>query len=65
MTIRDSALRNGYSAYHGGNLYLGKTNVTLENTEIYAGVAVNRGGNIYGTSDWWNWYSKNEWRKLF
>jgi len=50
MTIRDSALRNGYSAYHGGNLYLGKTNVTLENTEIYAGVAVNRGGNIYGTS---------------
>ena len=50
MSIRDSVLRNGYSAYHGGNLYVGKANATLENTEICAGAACNRGGNIYGAT---------------
>jgi len=50
MTIRNSVLRNGYSAYHGGNLYVGKADATVENTEICAGAAYNRGGNIYGAT---------------
>ena len=50
MTIRNSVLRNGYSAYHGGNLYVGKADAIVENTEICAGAAWNRGGNIYGAT---------------
>ena len=50
VTIKNSTIANGYSTYHGGNLYIGKAAVSVENTEIYSGVAGVRGGNIYGSS---------------
>ena len=50
LTVKDSTIRNGYSAYLGGNLFIGNGSVVAENTEIYAGVAANRGGNIYGST---------------
>ncbi|MBR4863324.1 MAG: DUF4886 domain-containing protein [Oscillospiraceae bacterium] len=51
MTVKDSVIRNGWTAYHGGNIYIGAADVVLENTVIEAGVAKNRGGNIYGATD--------------
>ena len=50
LTVKDSTIRNGYSAYLGGNLFIGNGSVVAENTEIYAGVAANRGGNVYGST---------------
>ena len=50
MTIKDSTVRNGYSTYYGGNIYIGTGSASVENVEIYDGVAANRGGNIYGSS---------------
>ena len=50
VTIQDSTVRNGWAAYHGGNIYQGSGTLALENTKIEAGVAKNRGNNIYGGS---------------
>lgn len=51
LNIKNSTLRNGYSNFHGGNLYMGTSSGTMENTVVEAGVAGNRGGNIYGSSN--------------
>ncbi len=48
MTVRNSTIRNGYADSHGGNIYMGTSSGTVINTEIFSGVAANRGNNIYG-----------------
>ena len=48
VSIKDSTVRNGWTAYRGGNIYLGTATATIENTKIEAGVAKNRGSNLYG-----------------
>ena len=48
VAIQNSTVRNGWSATSGGNIYLGTANATIENTKIEAGVAKNRGNNLYG-----------------
>ena len=48
-SIKNSTIRNGYSAYHGGNVYLSGS-CTIENTVLEAGVAGSRGNNFYGTT---------------
>lgn len=50
VTVKDSIVRNGYAGNHGGNLYMGTASGIVENTEIFAGVAANRGNNIYGSA---------------
>ena len=50
LTLKDSTLHNGYSNYHGGNLYIGTGSAVIENTQITAGVARSRGNNIYGST---------------
>ena len=51
MTLKDSTVRNGWSAKYGGNIYLGKATAAIENTKIEAGTALNRGYNLYGSTD--------------
>ena len=48
VTMKDSTIRNGWAYYHGGNVYLGTAHTTIENCKIEAGVARNRGSNLYG-----------------
>ena len=50
MTMKDSILHNGYANYHGGNPYIGTGSAVIENSQITAGVAKNRGNNIYGST---------------
>ena len=50
MTAKDSTVRNGWAAYHGGNIMISDGTATLENTKVEDGVAKNRGGNIYGAT---------------
>ncbi|MBR4864046.1 MAG: DUF4886 domain-containing protein [Oscillospiraceae bacterium] len=50
LTVKDSTLHNGYSNYHGGNLYIGNGSAVIENTQITAGVARTRGNNVYGST---------------
>ncbi len=50
VTVTDSTIRNGYSNYHGGNIYIGTAAITVENSKIEAGVARVRGNNIYGST---------------
>ena len=50
MTARNSVIRNGWASYHGGNITISDGTATLENTKVEAGVAKNRGGNIYGAT---------------
>ena len=48
VTVKDSTIRNGWSANSGGNIYFGTATATIENTKIEAGVARVRGNNLYG-----------------
>ena len=50
MTAKNSTIRNGFAAYHGGNLMLSESTCILENTLVEAGVSQARGGNIYGAT---------------
>jgi len=50
VSIKDSTVRNGWTANSGGNIFLGTTTVVIENTKIEAGVAKNRGNNLYASS---------------
>ena len=50
LHMKDSTVRNGYSNYHGGNIYMGTASGVVENTVIEAGVAGNRGNNLYGAT---------------
>ena len=47
VAFQDSTVRNGWAAYCGGNIGFGTTTATIENTKIEAGVAKNRGNNLY------------------
>ena len=47
VTIRDTVIRNGYSAKTGGNVYFGTGEQLLENTTITGGVSATRAGNLY------------------
>ncbi len=50
MNVKNSTIRNGYSNYHGGNIYIGTASATLESTVLEAGAAANRGNNLYGAT---------------
>ena len=50
VSIKDSTIRNGWTATSGGNLFLGTTTAVIENTKLEAGVAKNRGNNLYASS---------------
>jgi len=50
LNLKNSTLRNGYSNYHGGNIYMGTSSGIIENTVIEAGVAAARGNNVYGST---------------
>jgi len=50
VTIKDSTINNGYTAAHGGNLFVGTAYLTIENSEIFNGVAAGRGNNLYGAT---------------
>ena len=50
VTVKDSTVRNGWTATSGGNLFLGTTTAVIENTKLEAGVAKNRGNNLYASS---------------
>ena len=50
VSIKDSTIRNGWTANSGGNIFLGTTTVVIENTKIEAGVAKNRGNNLYAST---------------
>ena len=51
VTIKDSILRNGFSATYGGNLALGTSaTCTMENTQLLSGVAQSYGNNFYGST---------------
>ena len=50
LLLKDSTVRNGYSKYHGGNLYFGSAYGTIENSVIEAGVARVRGANLYAAT---------------
>ena len=50
LNLKNSTLRNGYSNYHGGNIYMGTSSGMIENTVIEAGVAAARGNNVYGST---------------
>ena len=50
LNLKNSTLRNGYSNYHGGNIYMGTSSGMIENTVIEAGVAAARGNNVYGAT---------------
>ena len=49
FSIKDSTVRNGWTRWSGGNIFLGTCETVIENTIIEAGVARNRGNNIYGS----------------
>ena len=49
-TVKDCTINNGYTAAHGGNLFVGTAYATIENTQIFAGVAAGRGNNLYGAT---------------
>ena len=49
LSIKNSTIRNGWTRWSGGNIFLGTTETEIENTVIEAGVARNRGNNIYGS----------------
>ena len=51
MNLKNSTVRNGYSAGNGGNIYMGNASGTMENTVLEAGVAAGRGNNLYGSTD--------------
>ena len=51
LSMKDSTVRNGWARYHGGNVFIGTAEATIENCAIEAGVARNRGGNLYGYKD--------------
>ena len=51
VSIKDTLVRNGFANYMGGNIYLGNSTTTMENATVEAGVARNRGHNMYGSGD--------------